>query len=51
MSTANLTDEFYRTHSWSAQDKERFMEMTGASPTFLITGKNQHFTVSRPDAL
>jgi hypothetical protein len=41
-----MTDEFYRQNNWSAADKDRFNDITGSTPTFLISGKNQHFSVS-----
>lgn len=40
-----MTDEFYRQNNWSAADKDRFNDITGSTPTFLISGKNQHFSV------
>eukprot|EP01034_Spumella_vulgaris_P026540 gene26540-33136_t len=46
VTTVNMTDEFYRQNNWSTADKDRFNDITGSTPTFLISGKNQHFSAN-----
>lgn len=51
VSTENMTEDFYHDNRWTAEDKERWKNMTEGKPTFLVSGKTPYFSVCRSISL